>query len=149
MKRLIGFMVIFMLAMFLAACSDESETRTFEMEQNGIETTMVYTVKGDKVTKQTTENIIKYDSAGITSKEQAEELLNPIIQEFQNIEGLTHTIEYEDSQAIETLAIDYEVVNFDDIKNLPGMNFNGDTDNGVSMKKSLEILETQGFKEVK
>ena len=69
MKKLTGFITILVLAIFLAACSNGSEsTRTFELEQDGIKTTMVYTTKGDKVTDQSTENIIQYDLAGIPSK---------------------------------------------------------------------------------
>jgi len=151
MKKLTGFITILVLAMFLSACSSGSEsTRTFELEQDGIKTTMVYTTKGDKVTDQTTENIIQYDLAGIPSKEEAQELFAPLVEQFQNIDGVTHKLKYEDSKAIETLAIDYEVANYEDIKNLPGMSFSEDPKkNGVSMKKSIEILESQGFTEVK
>jgi len=149
MKKLTGFIIILVLALFLTACGSVS-TRTFELEQDGIVTKMVYTTKGDKVTKQTTENIIQYDLAGIPSKVEAQELFAPLVKQFQDIDGVTHDLEYEDSKAIETLAIDYEVANYDDIKRLPGMEFSEDPkDKGVSMKKSIEILESQGFKEVK
>ena len=149
MKKLTGFIIIIVLALFLTACGSES-TRTFELEQDGIVTKMVYTTKGDKVTKQTTENIIQYDLAGIPSKVEAQELFAPLVKQFQDIDGVTHDLEYEDSKAIETLAIDYGVANYDDIKRLPGMEFSEDPkDKGVSMKKSIEILESQGFKEVK
>ena len=148
MKKLTGFIIIMVLALFLTACGSES-TRTFELEQNGVITTMVYTTKGDKVTKQSTENIIQYDLAGIPSKEEAQELFAPLVEQFQDIDGITHNLEYEDTKAIETLTIDYEVAEYDDIKSLPGMEFTEDPkDKGVSMKKSLEILESQGFKEV-
>lgn len=151
MKKLTGFMTILVSAIFLTACSNGSEsTKTFELEHDGIMTTMVYTSTGDKVTMQTTENVIQYDLAGLASKEDAQELFAPMIEQFQNIEGLTHKMEYDDSKAIETLAIDYEVVDFKDIENIPGMAFSEDPkDNGVSMEKSVEILESQGFTEVK
>lgn len=151
MKKLTGFMTILVLAIFLTACSNGSEsTRTFELEHDGIMTTMVYSSSGDKVTMQTTENVIKYDLAGLTSKEEAQELFAPMTKQFQNIDGLTHKMEYDDSKAIETLAIDYEAVNYKEIEKLPGMAFSeGSKDKGVSMKKSVELLESQGFKEVK
>lgn len=151
MKKLTAVATILILAIFLTACSNGSESmRTFELEHDGIMTTMVYTSTGDKVTRQTTENVIPYDLAGLTSKEEAQELFAPMIEQFQNIEGLTHKMEYDDSKAIENLAIDYEAVNFEDIENLPGMAFSeGSTDKGVSMEKSVEVLESQGFTEVK
>ena len=78
----------------------------------GVMTTMVYTSTGGKVTKQTTENI---GLVSITSKEEAHELFAPLIKQFQNIDGLTHKLEYDDSKVTETLAIDYVDVNFEDI----------------------------------
>ncbi|MGI2326673.1 YehR family lipoprotein [Planococcus sp. YIM B11945] len=138
------------MAVLLTACSGGSEsTKTFELDKDGVLTTMVYTAKGDKVTKQTTENVIQYELAGIESKEQAQQLLDPMVSQFQNIDGVTHKLEYEDTKAIETLAIDYEVVNIDDIEGLPGMSFSeGAKDQGISLEKSEELLESQGFKEV-
>lgn len=150
MKKLKGAMALLAAAMLLAACGGEEEsTRTFELENDGVVTTMVYTTEGDKVTKQSTENLIQYDVAGLESKEQAQEIFDPLIEQFQGIEGITHNMEYDEEKAVETLEIDYEAVDFDEIENLPGMSFSDDPkDNGVSMEKSLEILESQGFKEV-
>lgn len=150
MKKLIGFITFVVLAVFLTACSESETTRTFEAEQDGIVTTLEYTAKGDKVIKQTTENVIQYDLAGIESKEQAKELFEPMTEQFQNIDGITHKLEYEDSKAIESLVIDYEAVDFDEIKDLPGMSFSEDPkENDISMEKSAEMIESQGFKEVK
>lgn len=151
MKKLIGIIAIVGLVIFLTACSgDEEATRTFELEHDGIMTTMVYKFKEDKVIMQTTKNIIQYDLVGFASKDEAKEIFAPMIEQFQNIDGLTHKLEYDDSKAVETLAVDYEVVNFDEIVNLPGMTFSEDPkDKGISMKKSVEILESQGFVEVK
>ena len=149
MKKLLGIISILVIAIFLTACGESEETRTFELENNGITTTMVYTYSGDKVKKQTAENVIQYEVAGIASKEEAQQMFDPLIKEFQNIDGLTHKMEYEESKAIETLAIDFEKVNFKEIENLPGMNFTENpTDKGISMKKSAEMLESQGFTEV-
>lgn len=150
MKKFKGAMALLTAAMLLAACGGEEEsTRTFELENDGVVTTMIYTTEGDKVTKQSTENLIQYDVAGLESKEQAQEVFDPLIEQFQGIEGITHNMEYDEEKAVETLEIDYEAVDFDEIENLPGMSFSDDPkDNGVSMEKSLEILESQGFKEV-
>ena len=37
-----------------------------------------------------TENIIQYDLVGLASKDEAKELFAPMIEQFQNIDGLTH-----------------------------------------------------------
>ena len=151
MKRISGFIGVLILVIILAGCSGGTEsTRTFVLERDGVTTTMDYIFKGDKVKKQTTENIIDYALVGLASKEEAKQLFDPLIQEFQNIKGLTHEMVYEDSKAIESLIVNYEEVNFEEIQNLQGMSFDTDADiKGISMKKSAELLESQGFTEVK
>lgn len=151
MKKIRGFILILILALFLTACSTGTEsTRTFVLEKDGVKTTMVYTFKGDKVSKQTTENVIQYDLVGISSKEEAQELFDPMSEQFQNFDGLTQSMEYYDTNAIENLIIDYTVVDFDEVKHLPGMSFDQEAKvKGISMKKSAELLESQGFTEVK
>ena len=150
MKKTTRFIAILILTLLLTACNNGTEsTRTFELEENGVITTVEYTFEGDKVTKQTAENIIPYDSVGINSKEEAQEIFAPMSEEFQNFDGLTHKMEYDNSKAIESLIINYEVVNFEEIQHLPGMNFDEDVKTeGVSMKKSAEFLESQGFTEI-
>lgn len=148
MKKLTGLLTVLVLALFLTACGDEEATRTFVIESDGVLTTMVYTSTDDKVTKQSTENIIRYDLSGLSSKEEAQQIFDPMIEQFQNIKGIAHTMKYEDSKAIETLSIDYKAVNFDDIEGLPGMSFSEDPrENGISMEKSAELLLSQGFTE--
>lgn len=150
MKKTIRLFTLLALTIFLVACGTETEsTRTFESNQNGVFSTIVYTVEGDKVTKQTAENVINYQTIGLVSKEDAQEQLDPISESFQNIEGITHSIKYDDTEAVESMAVDYQVVDFDQIQNLPGMNFDeGVKEKGVSMKKSADLLEESGYVEV-
>ncbi len=151
MKKILGIITVILLMLFLTACdSGNGSTRTFKLEKDGITTTMVYTYENDKVIKQTTENLIVYDLVGITSKEHAQVIFDPMSEEFQNYDGVMHEMQYEDDQAIEKLELDYDVVNFEEIMHLPGMNFDENVEEkGVSMVKSAEYLESKGFKEVK
>ena len=151
MKKISGFILILILVLILAGCSGGTEsTRTFVLDKDGIKTTMVYTFKGDKVTKQSTENIINYELVGIPSKEEAKLFFDPLIEEFNKYDGITHKMDYYDKEANENLTLDYEIVDFQEIKNLPGMTFDDDVGKaGISMKKSAALLESQGFTEVK
>ena len=150
MKKLTTTITMILFILLLTACGNsKEETRKFQLEQEGVVSTLVYTYEGDKVTKQSTENTVQYEQAGISSKEQAEEMFGPLAEQFKGIDGVTHEMVSEDSQLVEKLTIDYETVDFDEIKSLPGMNFTGDADKGVSMKESAKLLESQGFKEVK
>lgn len=151
MKIIKGFIAIILVTLFLAGCNTQSEsTRTFKLDEGGIKITMVYTYKGDKVIRQTAENIIQYDLAGISSKEELQGLLDPIVKQFQNVKGLTHNIVYSDSKAIEKLEINYEIANLKEIIELPGMDFEAEGDfEFISMKKSAAMLINNGYIEVK
>lgn len=150
MKFIKGFITVVVFVLFLVGCSSQSvSTRTFQAEEGGIKITMVYTFEDDKVIKQTSENIIQYDLAGISSKEELQGLLDPLVKQYQNIQGLTHSIEYRDTEAIEKLEINYELANLEEIIELPGMDFEAEGDfEFISMEKSAEMLKNSGFKEV-
>lgn len=150
MKIIKGFIIIIVVTLLLAGCNAKSEsTRTFILDEGGIKVTMVYTYKGDQVIKQSAENIIQYDLAGISSKEELQGLLDPIVKQYQNVKGLTHTIVYSDTEAIEELEINYETANLKEIIELPGMDFEAEGDfEFISMKKSAEMLISNGFIEV-
>src|SRR5699024_6938420 len=108
-KKGIGLLVILSIVCVLSACgSKEVEERVFELEEMGIVTTMTYTYQGDKVLKQKAENIIPYASLGVTSQEEAEEILDPQVEELQGIDGVSEEVEYKEDEALETLEIDYE-----------------------------------------
>lgn len=151
MRKITGFIGILILALIFTGCGGGSQsTRTFELDQEGIKTTLVYTYEGDKVIHQTAENIIQYELLGINSKEEAQEIFNPVTEQFQGYAGLTHKMEFFDLNSIETIIVDYDVLNFSEVRHLPGMMFDEDADTkGISMEESAKMLEDQGFTEVK
>jgi uncharacterized lipoprotein YehR (DUF1307 family) len=138
----------FVAALGLSACgSEEAAETSFTQSQNGIEMTLTYTHVGDEVTKQTASNEIDYEAAGFGSKEEAQELLEMLAGEAEDIEGYEQSIEYGDTKATEELVIDYEVVDISELEGVPG--FEGSADMGdadyVSLEKSTEALEQAGF----
>lgn len=146
-KKGIGILLALAMVFMLGACGSKEETRSFELDQNGVLITMKYYYEGDTVTKQTTKNVLPYESIGITTKEEAKEILDPLSAELQGVEGLTQKIEYGDTEATETLEVDYEKLDFDEANGLPGMMVEGDSDGKISMEKSADMLLDQGFKE--
>lgn len=149
-KKSIGLLIIIPFALMLGACSsdDDLETRTFELEEEGIASEVTYYHNDDdEVVKQTTENIIPYDALGLSSKDEAEEMLEAESDEMDDVEGITEEIEYDDDEATEKLEIVYDEIDPDEAEDLSGMMLEGDVENGVSMEKSAEIIEEQGFEE--
>nr|WP_221630456.1 YehR family lipoprotein [Listeria farberi] len=148
LKKGTAVLFVMIMAVMLVACGDKEETKTYTISQNGVDSKLTYTYKGDKVTKQTAENTMLYTSLGVTSKEDAEKVLKATSEKFQGIEGLKESIEYKDDKAIETLEVDYTKISSEDIKKIPGMASSGDASKGISMKESEKMLKSQGFKEV-
>ncbi|EDJ0214078.1 hypothetical protein GD462_10960 [Listeria monocytogenes] len=148
LKKGTAVLFVMVMAMMLVACGGKEETRTFTLSQNGVESKLVYTYKGDKVTKQTAENTISYTALSVSSKEDAEKLLKETSDKFQNIDGLKEKIEYKDDKAIETIEVDYTKIASEDMNKIPGM-ASGDASKGISMKESAKLLESQGYKENK
>ncbi|EAC3452400.1 DUF1307 domain-containing protein [Listeria monocytogenes] len=148
LKKGTAVLFVMVMAMMLVACGGKEETRTFTLSQNGVESKLVYTYKGDKVTKQTAENTMSYTALSVSSKEDAEKLLKETSDKFQNIDGLKEKIEYKDDKAIETVEVDYTKIASEDMNKIPGM-ASGDASKGISMKESAKLLESQGYKENK
>lgn len=133
----------------LTACGSNEETRTFEMSDQGIESTLVYTHDDDKVISQSTENIINYEELGM-DKAQAEEMFGSMAEQYEGLSGVEHSFEFGDEEATETLTIVYDEVDSEELEGVQGMNFEGEGDPsaGVSMERSAEMLEQQGYTEV-
>ncbi|MFW8053982.1 YehR family lipoprotein [Vagococcus fluvialis] len=149
MKKLWKLVLLVGFIVTLGACSKE-ETTTFELEiQKGITAELTYYHKGDKVFKQTAHNEVDFKTVGIEDKKMAEEMYSPIAKEYEGIKGIEHSLKFTDKNMTEILTIDYEKLDFDAAKNVPGIMLEGNGKNGVSLKASKELLESQGFKEKK
>ncbi|EHU0602448.1 YehR family lipoprotein [Listeria monocytogenes] len=148
LKKGTTVLFVMIMAVMLVACGDKEETKTYSLSQNGVDSKLTYTYKGDKVTKQTAETTMSYASLGVASKEDAEKMLKATSDKFQGIDGLKEKIEYKDDKAIETLEVDYTKISSEDMNKIPGMSSNGDTSKGISMEESAKMLESQGYKEV-
>ncbi|WP_436854438.1 YehR family lipoprotein [Staphylococcus caeli] len=133
----------------LAACGEKEETNTFKGDQSGVDITTKLTHKGDKVTEQQTESVLNYKDYGV-EKEQVKELLDKESEKYQNIDGLEEKVKYTDDKAIETIKVDMDKVDKEELKKIESSAFtNADKDKDVSYKKTKEALEKAGFKEDK
>lgn len=149
MKKFLKVIIPFLLSIFIVGCSQgaSTQTATYIKEETGIKSELVYTYKDDKVLKQTSVNTISLKELGVT-KERIKELMDPLSKQYNEITGLEHKVEYSDDTVIETTTVDYEKLDFAKAKSsgLPGINLSGNTDNGISMKGSEEMVLNQGYK---
>lgn len=130
--------------------NDELTERAFRQTQGGVDMTLTYTAIGDRVIKQTTRNVINYEAAGFGDKAQAQEIFDPMLEQSAGIEGYDQTIEYGETEAVEELTIDYEVVDLSQLSGLPGFEGSDNVNEAdfISLSQSLQMLEQQGFTEV-
>lgn len=148
MKRKAVYMLIALVTLFLAACGDKVSERTFEAEENGVKVTTTYEHKGDEVLKQKTKSIISYETIGVTSEEEAKQIMEMFSAGYEGIDGVDYKLKYSDSDVTEHITIDYESMDLEKAKEIPELNISGDVSEGISMEKTAELMEEQGLKEV-
>ena len=156
MKRLksilLSLAMIFVVVLSTACSSKEATTatKTFVKEQNGMKVTLVYTYieKEDKVIKQTSKTEAPFSAFQGKDVEQVKQQLQAVSKRYQGIKGLKESVTFNDDGFTEELEVDYENIDFEKARQLPGMIFSGDPSaNKVSMKASEEMLLQQGFEE--
>ena len=148
MKRILKAISILLLA-FLVGCSGtKEETKVFTKQEKGVKMELTFYYKGDKVVKQTSKNTIVYADLGL-GKEQVKKAIEPVMKKYQGIEGLEDKVDFQETQALETLTIDYSKAKLSQLKGIPGITVNAEDGQDVSMKKSEELLKNQGFTEKK
>jgi len=117
MKKWIMFLMVLLISSIFVACSSE-ETVTLEAEQDGLSTEITYKAEGDKVIEQSAENIMTYASMGVTTPEEAEEALAQFMEGYDNTEGITHNVDYQDDRVIESLTVDFEKADLTEVNQL-------------------------------
>lgn len=155
-KKTIVVIVSCLLLMFaLSACGNNSGKevkRVFKGTIDQTEVTTTYTVKGDMIVRQVTENKFVYSKMGLTDKTQIEAFkagVIPYSKAFQNIKGVKESLEFKDDCLIEHLDIDFTKADLTELKEKRVLELSGDLSKGVSMKLTEAMVKSQGFEEVK
>lgn len=151
MKKMSSVLCLLVFVLVLSACGKgEVLTKSYEKEENGASIVITYKYQGDIVNVQSTDSKIPYSALGVTTKEEAEELLNPMVEQYKGVKGVTHKIIYSDSEAVESLSVNYEEADFQELNAKLGTNFPESSKNAkVSLKKSEDDLKLSGYVEKK
>ena len=147
----IAGVIVFVVALVLflnRSSTGNEQVVTYEKSSDGITISLTYYAKGDRVYKQTAKNIIPYSALGVETEEKAREILDAQMASVPQITGYDDTLDYEDDKVIETVSIDYDVVDIEQVKDVAGTYFDGDLENGISLSKSTKWLEESGFTKV-
>ena len=105
--------------------------------------------EGDKVIEQTSKSEITYEALDVSTAEEAEEMLAEFVVGYDSTEGLKHQIDYLDDRLVESVTVNYDAVDIDEMSELAGSAGSfagGDASKGVSLKLTVEMFEEMGYK---
>ncbi|WP_152656652.1 YehR family protein [Oceanobacillus sp. CFH 90083] len=120
-------------------------TVTLQLEEAGVIVKLTYKADGDMVYEQTADNEIPYSTIGASTQEEAEEIMGEYTSEYEDVEGVTHNLEYLDDKIVETLTVNYNEADANEVSQLTGADFEGDLSRGVSLQQSVQMLQAQGY----
>lgn len=149
MKKIIGLVVSIVILITLSACGME-KSKTFVGEKTNVKMEVTYTYKGDKVIKQKSVNTLKYSDFSINDDETKKILKDTIekqSEKLQDVKGVKESVKENDEGFVETITIDYKKADIDTLKSKQIVSISGNTEKGLSMKKSEEKMKEEGFKE--
>ena len=125
---------------------ETAKTHTFVNKSNpGITSTLVYTVEGDNVTKQTAQNVADPEILGATP-EGVKSTLEDTYKGYYGLKGVKQTIEIKDGKVVQDVEVDYSVASLDELRKALPEDYPG-IGNRVSFSISKNGLETKGFTE--
>ena len=128
--------------------SKEIEEAKYELKEPGMEILITYTYTDeDVIKKQTTKTTIVYEEVGGT-EEIFKKQFDDMIGQYEGIDGLTYEVEYLKDKLVETISVDYEKVDIDQLQALEGVGFDKDTLKDMRLQHHGERLESRGFQRV-
>ena len=150
MKKLSIFLVTLAIGTILVACGGgETKQKTFTMDKEHSKTEIEYTYndKSDQVASQKMESELTYEYLEFANEEEAKAELEPSLDEFNDINGVTYELDFKEDHVIETTTIDFKKLDVDDADKIPGFAFDGDPSDGISMEETTKSLKATGFSE--
>ena len=125
---------------------ETAKTHTFVNTSNpGITSTLVYTVEGDNVTKQTAQNVADPEILGATP-EDVKSFIEEKYKGYNGLKGVKQTIEIKDGKVVQDLEVDFSVASISELRKALPEEYSG-IGNRVSFSNSKKALEKMGFTE--
>ena len=125
---------------------ETAKTHTFVNKSNsGITSTLVYTVEGDNVIKQTAQNVADPEILNATP-EDVKSFIEEKYKGYNGLKGVKQTIEIKDGKVVQDLEVDFSVASISELRKALPEEYSG-IDNRVSFSNSKKALEKMGFTE--
>ena len=125
---------------------ETTKTHTFVNKSNsGITSTLIYTVEGDNVIKQSANNIADPEILGATP-EDVKSFIEEKYKGYNGLKGVKQTIEIKDGKVVQDLEVDFSVASISELRKALPEEYSG-IGNRVSFSNSKKALEKMGFTE--
>ena len=125
---------------------ETAKTHTFVNKSNsGITSTLVYTVEGDNVIKQTAQNVADPEILNATP-EDVKSFIEEKYKGYNGLKGVKQTIEIKDGKVVQDLEVDFSVASISELRKALPEEYSG-IGNRVSFSNSKKALEKMGFTE--
>lgn len=147
LKKWLRCVLLGLIFFALVACqsADESTTKLV-YDEDGFTNEIVLIAEGDKVIEQTSKTETTYEALGVSTAEEAEEMMAEFLVGYDSTEGVKHQIDYLDDHLVESVTVNYDAVDIDEMSELAGSFADGDASKGVSLKLTVEMMEEVGYK---
>ena len=125
---------------------ETTKTHTFVNKNNsGITSTLVYTVEGDNVIKQTAQNVADPEILNATP-EDVKSFIEEKYKGYNGLKGVKQTIEIKDGKVVQDLEVDFSVASISELRKALPEEYSG-IGNRVSFSNSKKALGKMGFTE--
>lgn len=130
------------------ATENKSEVKTVTFvndTRTGFNSTLTYTVDGDKVLKQSGHNV--YDPEALdTTAETLKAFVEKTYKGYQGLKGVTHSIKIKDGKVVQDAEVDFTVASIDELRKALPEEYSG-VGNNVSFTASKKMLKDLGYTE--
>lgn len=139
MKKL--FIIATTLIVLVGCSFNNNETATYKYEGEGYYSEITFTYIEDKVIQEKEMIQFEYDYLGTSDQEQLEQMFTTLKDSYSDIEGVTYTQEFTDSEVILVIDINLEKANTELLQGIYFLpeNYNPEADY-VSYKERSEML---------
>lgn len=134
--------IVLCFCLFLVGCSNKETTTVCAFTQENVKIVNTIVAQDDKVIKQTLENEIHYKNLELT-KEDVVELANEYVESY-DLEGLNYSFEVNEEHLLETITVDYSIVDIQELMNI-GFIESVEDAKYISLKETLTTLKDTGF----
>lgn len=134
--------IVLCLCLLLVGCSNKETTTVCAFTQENVKVVNTIVAQEDKVIKQTLENEIHYKNLELT-KEDVVELANEYVESY-DLEGLNYSFEVNEEHLLETITVDYSIVDIQELMNI-GFIESVEDAKYISLRETLTTLKDTGF----